>query len=135
MSSANSGVTISTVTVRRTTACTGSRSIWYALMPAPAKICQLLPGIFNIPVIHDVVPLENRTRLVPGDLHRHLLRYPRPDQPLPSALHKANTQQDDHVFEMSPAKQCRPFSGYRYTLPKPIPLATEPQMSFPCVRR
>jgi hypothetical protein len=43
---------------------------------------------------------------------------------------RANAEQDDHVFEMSPAEQCRPFSGHRYTLPKPIPFATEPNFTM-----
>jgi hypothetical protein len=30
-----------------------------------------------------------------------------------------NAQEDDHVFEIPPAEQCRSFSRHRYTLPKP----------------
>jgi hypothetical protein len=32
----------------------------------------------------------------------------------------ANAEQDDRVFEVPPAEQCRPFSHHRYTLPNPL---------------
>ena len=44
----------------------------------------------------------------------------------------ANTQEDDHVFEMPPTEQCRPFSGHDtpYQISS-IAFATEPFFDFP----
>lgn len=43
------------------------------------KLRKLLPGILDVPIVDDVVAVEDGPRLVPGDLHRHLLRDSGPD--------------------------------------------------------